>query len=65
MMSVVGSYCVLGPVQTCIERLAEYIEAGARHIIFSWHTRAGDIDRQIALTTQQIIPALRARFAPR
>ena len=34
MMSVVGSYCVLGPVQRCIDRLAEYIEAGARHRVF-------------------------------
>ena len=34
-MDIVHSYCLLGPVEKCVQRLREYIDAGARHIIFS------------------------------
>lgn len=63
MISVVGATSILGPVDACIERIAEYIEAGARHIIFSWQCKPEDTAHQIALLTREIIPALRERFA--
>ncbi len=65
MLSLVGSYCILGPVPACIERIVEYVEAGARHIVFGWYGKSEDIARQIAITTREIIPAVRARFAAR
>ncbi len=65
MLSIVGSYCILGPAPECIGRIAEYVEAGARHLVFGWYGEPDDIARQIAITTREIIPAVRERFAAR
>ncbi len=63
MLSIVGSYCILGPVPECVRQVEAYVDAGARHIIFSWYGRADDIPRQMETTAREIIPAVRTSAA--
>ena len=55
-MDIVGSYCVLGPVKECIRRLEEYVEAGAKHFLFSWACPHEDRARHIETVAKEIIP---------
>ena len=55
-MSIVGSYCVIGPVKECIRRLEEYVDAGARHFLFSWACPQEDRARHIEVVAKEIIP---------
>ncbi len=56
---IVHRYCLLGPVEVCVARLREYIDAGARHIIFSVACDREDRDRHIETIAGEIIPRLR------
>ena len=58
-MDIVGSYCVIGPVKECIRRLEEYIDAGARHFVFSWACPHEDRPRHIETIAREIIPYFR------
>lgn len=53
---IVHKYCLLGPVESCISRLQEYIDAGARHIIFSVSCPREDRARHIETIAKEIIP---------
>jgi len=53
---IVHKYCLLGPVENCISRLQEYIDAGARHIIFSISCPRDDRARHIETIAKEIIP---------
>jgi alkanesulfonate monooxygenase SsuD/methylene tetrahydromethanopterin reductase-like flavin-dependent oxidoreductase (luciferase family) len=55
-VNIVGNYCVLGPVDRCVARLQEYIDAGARHIIFSIVCPPEDRARPIETIAKEIIP---------
>ena len=55
-LNIVGSYCVLGTVEQCIERIQEYVDAGARHFLFSWASRHADRPRQMEIAATEIIP---------
>jgi len=55
-MDIVGQYCVLGPVKECIRRLEEYVDAGARHFLFSWACPHEDRPRHIETVAREIIP---------
>lgn len=55
-INVVRNYCLLGPVDRCIARLREYIDAGARHIIFSIVCPPKDRARHIETIAKEIIP---------
>ena len=55
-INIVRNYCVLGPVDRCISRLQEYIDAGARHIIFSVVCAPEDRTRHIETIAKEIIP---------
>ena len=56
---IVHKYCLLGPVESCIARLQEYIDAGARHIIFSVACGREDRARHIEMIAKEIIPHFR------
>ena len=56
---IVHRYCLLGPIDVCVARLREYIDAGARHIIFSVACDREDRDRHIETIAGEIIPRLR------
>jgi probable F420-dependent oxidoreductase len=55
-INIVRNYCILGPVEQCISRLQEYIDAGARYIIFSVSCPLEDRARHIETIAREIIP---------
>ena len=57
---LVSIYCVLGDVKSCIRRLEEYVQAGARHIIFSWACPPEDQPRHMEAVAEGIIPHFRS-----
>jgi len=57
-IKIVHRYCLLGPVENCVSRLREYIDAGARHIIFSVSCPREDRVRHIETIANEIIPKL-------
>ena len=58
-IDIVRSYCVVGPVKECIRRLEEYVDAGARHFIFSWACPPDDRARHIETVAKEILPYFR------
>ena len=62
---VVREYWALGPVNNCIDRLMEYVDAGARHIIFSISCPDYDYPRHLETISNEIIPGLRDRWTRR
>ena len=58
-IDIVRKYCLLGPVERCIARLQEYIDAGARHVIFSLCCRREDRARHIETIAREIVPHFR------
>ena len=62
IIDIVKNYCILGPPKTCIERLNEYVEAGARHIIFSVASPREDRARHIETIANEIIPGLKELY---
>ncbi len=60
-LNIVRNYCLLGTPEMCIQRLQEYIDAGARHIIFSVACPREDRVRHIETIAAEIIPHFRRR----
>ena len=60
-MNIVRRYCLLGTPRMCIERLQEYIDAGARYIVFSIAAPREDRRRHLEVIAKDIIPYFRAR----
>lgn len=60
-INIVRRYCLLGTPRMCIERLEEYIDAGARHIIFSIAAPREDRRRHLEVIAKDIIPHFRSR----
>ncbi len=58
-INIVRRYCLLGPPARCIERLQEYIDAGARHIVFSITCPEEDRERHLETIAKEIIPHFR------
>ena len=59
-LEVVKRYCIIGPVEACISRLKEYVDAGARHIVFSVSCPVEDRKRHVEAIVQEIIPGLKS-----
>ncbi|MBO19534.1 MAG: LLM class F420-dependent oxidoreductase [Chloroflexi bacterium] len=55
-LSIVRKYCLLGTVEQCADRLQEYIEAGARHIVFSISCPREDRARHLEVIAKELIP---------
>ena len=55
-INIVRRYCLLGTPSQCIDRLQEYIDAGARHIIFSVTCPKEDRQRHLEIIAKEIIP---------
>ncbi|MDA1127373.1 MAG: LLM class flavin-dependent oxidoreductase [Chloroflexi bacterium] len=55
-LDIVRKYCLLGTVESCIKQLQEYIDAGARHIVFSISCPREDRERHLEAIAQEIIP---------
>jgi len=58
-LEIVRNYCLLGPVESCITRLQEFIDAGARHIVFSISCPKEDRVRHLETIAKEIIPHFR------
>ena len=57
-LNIVRNYCLLGPPDLCVERLQQYVDAGARHIVFSVACPREDRVRHIETIAAEIIPQL-------
>jgi probable F420-dependent oxidoreductase len=57
------SYFVIGDPDHCVERVLEYVRAGARRIIFAHACPAHYVGAQLELLANRIIPAVRAELA--
>ena len=55
-INIVRRYCLLGTPEQCAERLQEYIDAGARHIVFSITSRPEDRERHLEDIAAKLIP---------
>ena len=55
-INIFRRYCLLGTPSRCIDRLQEYIDAGARHIIFSVTCPKEDRQRHLEIIAKEIIP---------
>ena len=58
-LNIVRNYCLLGTPEMCLQRLREYIDAGARHIIFSVACPREERVRHIETIANEIIPHFR------
>ena len=58
-LDIVRNYCLLGTVDQCIARLQEYIDAGARQIVFSVTCPRADRVRHIETIAKEIVPHFR------
>ena len=56
---IVERYCLLGPVESCIARLQEYIDAGTRHVVFAVACPREDRARHLETIAKEIIPHFR------
>jgi probable F420-dependent oxidoreductase len=45
-------YCLTGPPSACAERVAEYVEAGVRHVVFHPAVEAAGLQAQIELAAE-------------
>ena len=55
-INIVRRYCLLGTPRMCIERLQEYVDAGARYIIFSIASPPEDRRRHLEVIAKDIVP---------
>ena len=60
-INIVRRYCLLGTPKMCIERLQEYIDAGARHIVFAIAAPREDRRRHLEVIAKDIVPHFRGR----
>ena len=60
-INIVRRYCLLGTPEQCAERLQEYVDAGARHIVFSITCPPEDRERHIEDIAAKLIPMFQAK----
>ena len=58
-INIVRRYCLLGTPEQCAERLREYVDAGARHIVFSITCPPEDRERHLEDIARKLIPLFR------
>ena len=56
---IAQKYLLYGPPARCVERIAEFKEAGVRHFIFKHAGPAEEEREQMALLAQEVIPEMR------
>jgi probable F420-dependent oxidoreductase len=56
---IAGRYTLYGNPDDCRKRLKEYVDAGARTVLVSWACRAEDIDQNMKLVADEVMPAFR------
>ena len=58
-INIVRRYCLLGTAEQCAEQLLKYIDAGARHIVFSITCHPEDRERHLEEIATKLIPLFR------
>ncbi|KPK22025.1 MAG: hypothetical protein AMJ76_01110 [Dehalococcoidia bacterium SM23_28_1] len=58
---IVDRYCVLGPPDQCVERLAQYVEAGVRHFILVPIPSPSGLAADLETYAGEVLPKVRAR----
>ena len=61
-ISIVRRYCLLGTPEQCAERLSQYVEAGARYIVFSISCLPEDRERHLEEIASKLIPNNEEKF---
>lgn len=61
-INIVRRYCLLGTPEQCAERLSEYIEAGARHVVFSITCLPEDRERHLEEIASNLIPLVKGNL---
>jgi probable F420-dependent oxidoreductase len=56
---IAGRYTLYGNPDDCRKRLKEYVDAGARTVLVSWACRQDDIEHNMKLIAQEVIPAFK------
>ena len=56
---IAGRYVLYGTPEDCRKRLREYVDAGARSIMFSWACRHDDIESNMETIAKEVKPAFR------
>jgi probable F420-dependent oxidoreductase len=56
---LVGKYAIAGSPEVCRARVQEYLDAGARSVIFAQGCPAGYIDENVRLLAEEVMPAFR------
>jgi alkanesulfonate monooxygenase SsuD/methylene tetrahydromethanopterin reductase-like flavin-dependent oxidoreductase (luciferase family) len=54
-----GRYLLFGTPEDCVKRVNEYIDAGARTVVFANACPREDLDGNLKLIAEEILPALR------
>jgi alkanesulfonate monooxygenase SsuD/methylene tetrahydromethanopterin reductase-like flavin-dependent oxidoreductase (luciferase family) len=57
------NYLLVGDVDYCVERVEEYIRAGARRVIFAHACPTHYVERHLELLATQVVPAVRRRLS--
>jgi probable F420-dependent oxidoreductase len=58
-----GRYLLVGDVEYCVERVLDYVRAGATRIIFASACPRHYVERHTETMATQVVPAVRARLA--
>ncbi|MDP6063573.1 MAG: hypothetical protein QGI49_02110 [SAR202 cluster bacterium] len=56
---IVRRYCILGPVDRCIARLQDYVDAGVRYFMFNFSCPKEERPRHLKSVANEVIPGLR------
>jgi probable F420-dependent oxidoreductase len=58
--NLVERYCVMGTAEQCMEQLQRFIDAGMRHLVFSFTCPAEQLAEQLEQCAEELLPRLRA-----
>lgn len=61
--TMVDKYLVVGDPEHCVDRILEYVDAGARRIILANACPSRYVDENVAMLAREVVPAVRARDA--
>jgi probable F420-dependent oxidoreductase len=56
---IAGRYALYGNPDDCNKRLKEYVDAGARTVLVSWACRQSDIEQNMKLVAEEVVPAFK------
>jgi probable F420-dependent oxidoreductase len=56
---IVGRYALYGNPDDCRKRLKEYVDAGAGTVLVSWACRQTDIEQNMKLIAEEVVPAFK------